>query len=95
MDSRVLFYSAIGVVLFVMMLVLPFMVDLALAEPQRLTTEEQRAKIVAKKQAKADNIPDLTAFEDAVDNAFPDNKQAAVIKRLARVLHLYTSDGKN
>ncbi|MBV6340183.1 hypothetical protein HWQ67_01165 [Candidatus Magnetobacterium casensis] len=52
-----------------------------------MTTPQQRTKMVAKKQAKADNMPDLQAFEDAVDKAFPDNKQAAIIKKLARVLH--------
>ncbi|MBF0607695.1 MAG: hypothetical protein HQL61_09130 [Magnetococcales bacterium] len=84
---RCLCYTAIGAVLFVAMLLLPFVVDLAMAEPQRLTTPQQRTKMVAKKQAKADNMPDLQAFENAVDTAFPDKKQADILKKLARVLY--------
>ena len=88
-------YTVIGAVMFILCLWLPFACDRAHAEPQRLTTEDQRTQMAAKKKAKADNMPDVQAFEDAVDNAFPDNKQAAVIKKLARVLHIYASDGKN
>ena len=78
----------IAKLLLIAMLMLPFLIDKALAEPQRLTTEAQRSNVVAKAKAKADNMPDLQAFEDAVDKAFPDNKQAAVIKKLARVLNV-------
>ena len=81
-----LWYAAIGVVLFIVLLALPFMCDRAHAEPQRLTTADQRAQIAARKQAKADNIPDVQKFEEDIDKAFPDKKQTEVIKKLARMV---------
>ncbi|MBF0337070.1 MAG: hypothetical protein HQL05_04490 [Nitrospirae bacterium] len=95
MSQKCLCYTAIGVVLFIAMLLLPFVIDKAHAEPQRLTTPEQRAKIASKKQVRADNMPDLQAFEADIDKAFPDKKQADILKRLTRALYVQVSDGSN
>ncbi|MBF0345266.1 MAG: hypothetical protein HQL06_13685 [Nitrospirae bacterium] len=59
----------------------------AYAEPKRLVDTATAQKVYNKKKAVKDNIPTLAEFEDDVDKAFPDKKQADVIKRLARAIH--------
>ena len=58
------------------------MCDRAHAEPKRLTTEAQRAKIVEKRNKKA-ALPTSTD----IDKAFPDKKQADIVKSLIGVIN--------
>ncbi|MBF0591198.1 MAG: hypothetical protein HQL02_03830 [Nitrospirae bacterium] len=92
MTNKTLYLSVVSIMLFLSLLLVPFLNNRADAEPKRLTTVDQQAAMATKKQAKTDNMPDLQAFEDAIDKAFSDNKQATVLKKLARLLYVHIND---
>lgn len=79
---KCLCYTVIGAVLFILLLALPFLYDRAHAEPQRLTTPGQRAKIAAKKEAKV-KFPEA----EHIDKVFPDKNQADIIKALIEAVN--------
>ena len=64
-------------------------------EAERIAAEQAEvARRTAKAQAFIDNLPSMEVITAAINNAFPDPKQNAFIKKLARVVYILAKNSE-